>query len=336
MNERPAGEERTSLSGELWRWTLARDRVESSHYWLGVAWDILNRMPDADRGLGPEKAKDAIRTSEDRMHEAIRILRGPVPSPADGPAPTPTSSVDSPSETDEEREEAITLLASDVLAVADEYADVCAGAARSLYDPSAARGEYGEVVLMRGAARDALLTAIVSALRTSPSTRGPAEETERERLAVLADMRAWHSEEGAGRWRAIANETGQSNAVFYEREAADWRTIASILRAPSESGKEEPVPELSAVASNELGAWLDNDGDERADDAIVKITDAKGAPITHVTAGWWRRYLTATDGTRFGPCVVCGRNYAEHTYDELVICHPKDADRAALSTTKGE
>lgn len=95
-----------------------------------------------------------------------------------------------------------------------------------------------------------------------------------------------------------------------------------LLRLRTLPAQQAALPELPALAANSLEEWLDNGGDERADDAIIKLTDAKGTPIAHVTADWMRRLLYATDGTRFGPCVKCGRPYAEHTYSEMQVCHP--------------
>lgn len=79
-------------------------------------------------------------------------------------------------------------------------------------------------------------------------------------------------------------------------------------------------PELPNEALNALLGWIDNDANELADDALVKLTDAAGRAITHVTAGWWKQFITATNGTRFGDCERCGRAWGAHTYTEERAC----------------
>jgi hypothetical protein len=47
------------------------------------------------------------------------------------------------------------------------------------------------------------------------------------------------------------------------------------------------IAAMTLSAQSQVWNWLDmENGDERSDDAIVKITDAKGAVICSATAGW--------------------------------------------------
>ena len=80
------------------------------------------------------------------------------------------------------------------------------------------------------------------------------------------------------------------------------------------------APALPNGTQNDILAWIDNDGNELADDAIVKLTSATGRAFSHVTAGWLKRFITATNGTRFGACPTCGRPHGEHTHNEQQAC----------------
>lgn len=80
------------------------------------------------------------------------------------------------------------------------------------------------------------------------------------------------------------------DVAAYDSAIADLNQLAALQGA---SALEVPVV-------NDLVAWLDGpDGNGRADDAIIKFTDAKGAAIAHVNAEWMKVFLATTHGVDF-------------------------------------
>jgi len=66
--------------------------------------------------------------------------------------------------------------------------------------------------------------------------------------------------------------------------------IAGLLRAAlGETSAPSPDLRLQVEAHTNVGIWLYGGADELADDAIVKLTDGIGRPITHVNAGWLKQ-----------------------------------------------
>jgi hypothetical protein len=96
-----------------------------------------------------------------------------------------------------------------------------------------------------------------------------------------------------------------SRRDLFERSARVITSVADTIGASlvrtkahieSEQVLREDAAALTALAGAELPPetvsaireWLDGSSVELADDAIAKLTDAKGRPFAHVTAGFLR------------------------------------------------
>lgn len=112
-----------------------------------------------------------------------------------------------------------------------------------------------------------------------------------ERMQALVDDLINHAAYAAA--THLGALVGRNHLKASTGEDAKRALLQEIAALQGASALEVPVV-------NDLVAWLDGpDGNGRADDAIIKFTDAKGAAIAHVNAEWMKVFLATTHGVDF-------------------------------------